>query len=224
MKRFSIFVVVVLLLTACGPTSPPGEDSVENLCLTGKKEFVAGEILDLGATTEFSAALYTHDGHSRDSATLKILLPDGEFSPSGSVLPQEDKTATLSWGEWVIVTVKNCSGRYFYLAELVEPEVPVRDAVCGAGFGGPAKRFPFFDQILLFRPRNGEEVWLYTGIGSPVLIGIGTDGSMTSVEVERPDAGQTTIALIPTETGVLEVAVRNCDQLFYYAATWRFEK
>lgn len=223
MKRFSIFVVVVLLLTACGLISPFGKKSVEDLCLTGK-EFVAGEVVDLGRTAGFAAVLSTYDGHSEDSATLVILLPDGEFSPSGSVLPQEGKTTTLEWGKLVVVTVKNCFGRYYYTVDLTAPDEPVRDPVCGAGFGGPAKRFPFFDQILLFRPRSGEEVWLFTGIGDPVLIGMGVDGSMTSVEVELPNAGQTTISQIPTEIGVLEVAVKNCGQLIYYAATWRYGK
>lgn len=213
------------LLAACGPqvAATPEVVSSASICSNGV-EFTPGDKIDLGKTTEFSAALDTHDGHFEDSATLTIFLPDGEFSPSGSILSQDGETTSLMWGEWAVVSVKNCSGKYFYLSELTEPAEPVRDAVCGAGFGGPAKRFPFFDQILLFRPVSGEEVWLYTGIGSPVLIGRGIDGSMTSVEVERPNAGQTTISYIPTETGVLEVAVKNCDKILYYAAIWRFGK
>ncbi len=210
-----------LVLAACSPKTAATPE-VTSVCETGTR-FVPGESIILEENQDYTATLLTFGG-IRPNGQIWVDVYGGGFPPSGADFPsKEGEVKTLNWRPYIQIGVGLCGGEYFYSAVVVERAEPVRDSVCGAGFGGPTKQFPFSDRILLFRSLDHQEVWLVTGIGSPVLIGHTPEG-MIGVEVERPLEGQTTVSVIPAGTGTLEVAIKNCDQILYYAAVWRYGK
>ena len=209
------------LLSACGPQleATPKVASSASICSTGT-EFTPGDKVDLGETAEFSAVLDTSGG-SNPSATMMVILPETEFPSSGGVLPKDGKVSIISWGTRVVVRVANCGGRYYYSAELAEAVDPNRDTICGAGFAGPTKSWPFLDRILLYRPGNSEEVWLYTGSGDPTLMRFNEGQATGSGLVKRPLDGKTVQMEVPVTGGKLTVVIKNCSQVLYYNASWR---
>lgn len=225
MKTYSIWLLVAsLAISACGPfqtNTPTKSGADKNLCKSGK-EFTAGETIELGETADFAAVLFTRDGSFEDDATLTVLLPDGSFSPSGSVLPKEGETGNLRWPKRVEVEVANCGGRYFYESTIYEVAPPRRDQTCADGFAGPTKPWPFFNEILLYRPGNGDTVWLYFGMGAPSLAEFVEGKLADSFEMVRPLDGESETAEISlARGGVLGVTLKNCHETLYYKAEWR---
>jgi len=223
MKTIYVGLVAAgLLLTACGQqmAATPTAASDENICLTGT-EFVPGETIFLGSTADFAAILRTTKGGFESSATLYLILPDGSFPPSGSVLPKEGETIRMEWKNLVGVTIANCDGRYRYTGFVREVELPARDA-CAADFGGPLKPWPFSDRILLYRPGGLEEVWLFSGSSSSLsLLRRNSDNRVAGLDVTRPLDGKSTLTLMPVAGGgTLEVTIKNCAQALYYQAVW----
>lgn len=224
MKTTTYLILVAgLLLTACGKQGGAlpdvGVEAVK-LCESGA-ELTLGEDIYLGQTEDFGAVLQTHAG-SDPSATLLIVLADGQFPFSGSVLPKNGQVKTLAWGTRASVTIANCGGRYFYSAVLNEVLDSVRDD-CADGFGGPTKAWPFRDEVILFRPGGPEEVWFVNGSQGLVLLRLNQGNLIDAVNPKRPLDGQTSLTKIGVDQGTVVVVLKNCHETLWYNTTFTTE-
>lgn len=207
-----------LVLAACGPQTAVTPEVI-NPCVDGTG-FTPGDQVILGTTEDFRAVLDTWSG-LRPGGTVTVVLPDIAFPAAGAEFKAEGEVQRLAWGKRVQVWVALCDGVYRYLAKVESTRVEY-DPACVGDFLAKSKPWPFFDEILLFRPAvTDEEVWLYSGAMVTTLAYFGEGVLVKDVKLDRPRAGNTAVTLLDVASGTVTVVLKNCQETLFYKAYWR---